>query len=172
MSFTRRGLIVFSLTSVVAACSSVVPPMANTRRSTTPEDLSQSSILAAINGARRANGKPPLRYNGSLEVAARRQARLMADKDQLSHNLGVTLRQRVSDAGYEGAVGENVAGGQQTLEQAIDGWLHSPAHRETLLSTKFVEFGLAEASVPSSRKSKYRTYWTFIAGGPFAAWYN
>ena len=73
MSLTRRGLIVFSLTSVVAACSSVVPPMANTRRSTTPEDLSQSSILAAINGARRANGKPPLRYNASLEVAARRR---------------------------------------------------------------------------------------------------
>ena len=57
--------------------------------------MSQAAIVAAINGTRAKNGKPPLHYNSRLETAARSQANLMASKDQLSHNLGVTLRQRV-----------------------------------------------------------------------------
>ncbi|MGN6489409.1 MAG: CAP domain-containing protein [Devosia sp.] len=126
--------------------------------------------MAAINDTRKRNGKPPLRYNSHLEAAARSQANLMASKDKLSHNLGVTLRQRVTTAGYDGAVGENVAGGQQTLEQAIQGWLGSPGHRDTLLSTRFTEFGLAVARVPDGRPSQYGTYWAFIAGGPYEAW--
>ena len=89
---------------------------------------------------------------------------------QLAHDVGIKLRQRVTDAGYKGAVGENLAGGQQTLEGAIDGWLNSPGHRSTLLSDKFVEFGVAVARVPAERKSRYGIYWCFIAGGPFEAW--
>jgi len=119
---------------------------------------------------RKSNGRPPLAYNPRLEAAARSQARLMSDKDQLSHDLGVTLRQRVTAAGYDGAVGENVAGGHRTLEHAIQGWLDSPSHRDTLLSTRFTEFGLAVASVDAGRKSRYGVYWAFIAGGDFAAW--
>ena len=94
----------------------------------------------------------------------------MASKDQLSHDLGVTLRQRVTAAGYDGAVGENVAGGQATLEAAIQGWLNSPKHKDTLLSTRFTEFGLAVAYVGGGRKSRYGVYWAFIAGGSFEAW--
>jgi uncharacterized protein YkwD len=140
---------------------------------TTPVELTQASILAAVNEARRANGNhKPMTYNGMLEAAARSQANLMASKDQLAHNLGVTLRERVSAAGYEGAVGENIAGGQQTLQQAIEGWLNSPGHRATLLSDKFTEFGLAVARVGGGRKSRYGIYWCFIAGGPFSAWLN
>ncbi|MDC9823530.1 CAP domain-containing protein [Devosia sp. ZB163] len=136
-----------------------------------PVELTQGGILEAINAARAANGKPPLRYNAKLESAARAQANLMASKDTLSHNLGTTLRQRTDKAGYDGAVGENVAGGQKTLDQAIAGWLDSPAHRSTLLSTKFEEFGLAVATVPGDRKSRYRVYWAFVAGGPVSAWF-
>ena len=166
MYLSRRSLLVLG-SAFLAGCTSAIPPSPG---ATSPNQLSQAAILAAINGTRRANGKPPLRYNSHLEAAARSQADLMASRDRLSHDLGVTLRQRVTDAGYKGAVGENVAGGQQTLEQAIQGWLGSPGHRETLLSTKFVEFGLAAARVPSGHKSKYGTYWAFIAGGPFEAW--
>ena len=165
MLLTRRALILAPLASVLTGCASVAPaPSGNV----TAGQLSQGAILAAINGARRANGRPPLRYNGKLEAAARSQVRLMVAKDQLSHNLGTTLRERVTAAGYEGAVGENLAGGQSTLQQAIDGWLASSGHRDTLLSTRFTEFGLAAGTVPG--KSRYGTYWAMIAGGPFEAW--
>lgn len=168
-----RGLLVFATLTLLAACSSIAPPAKSPgggTTATTPVQLTQGGIIAAINSTRKANGKPPLRYNVKLESAARSQANLMAAKDTLSHDLGVTLRQRVATAGYEGAVGENVAAGQTSLEQAITSWLNSSGHRDTLLSTKFQEFGLAVATVPSGTSSRYRVYWAFIAGGPFEAW--
>ena len=165
-AFSRRHFLLFGAAALLSGCTVTMAPSG----ATAPNQLNQSSILAAINGVRARNGKPPLKYNARLEAAARSQANLMAQKDTLSHNLGVTLRQRVSSAGYDGAVGENVAGGQRTIEQAIEGWLNSPAHRNTLLSTRFTEFGLAAASVAPGRKSRYGTYWAFIAGGSFEAW--
>ncbi|HHY48280.1 MAG TPA: CAP domain-containing protein [Alphaproteobacteria bacterium] len=166
-SIDRRGFLVLAALGMLSACSPAGPPPG---ASTSPAQLTTATITAAINGVRKANGRKPLAYNYRLEEAARAQARLMASKDQLSHDLGVTLRQRVTAAGYDGAVGENVAGGQRTLEQAIQGWLDSPAHRDTLLSDRFTEFGLAVASVPPGRKSRYGIYWAFIAGGSFDAW--
>lgn len=171
MSLLRCGrLAAVTALTLLAACTSIVPPAKGPVSSITPVQLTQGNIIAAINGTRAAAGKPPLRYNVKLESAARSQANLMAARDTLSHNLGFSLRQRVTSAGYDGAVGENVAGGQSTLDQAITGWLASPAHRDTLLSGKFQEFGLAVATVPANRQSKYRTYWAFIAGGSFDAW--
>ena len=167
-ALSRRHFVVFGAAALLTGCSTAMIPSGTT--SPAPTQLSQSAIVAAINSTRAHNGKPPLQYSSRLEAAARSQANLMASKDQLSHNLGVTLRQRVSAAGYDGAVGENVAGGQKSLEQAIEGWLNSPAHRNTLLSTRFTEFGLAVASVGPGRKSRYGTYWAFIAGGSFDAW--
>jgi uncharacterized protein YkwD len=167
-SLSRRGFLVVAAAGFLSACSSVTIPPATT--GTPPPQLTTASITAAINNARRANGRKPLRYNSRLEDAARSQARLMASRDQLSHDLGISLRQRVTTAGYEGAVGENVAGGQRTLEHAIQSWLSSPAHRDTLLSERFTEFGLAVASVSSGKGSRYGIYWAFIAGGSFDAW--
>jgi uncharacterized protein YkwD len=172
MLLTRRALLAFGAAASLSGCASIggfgtkVPAGA-----TAPEQLTQAAILAAVNEARRINGNhKPLAYNTALEAAARTQANLMARKDTLAHDLGVTLRERVTAAGYVGAVGENIAGGQQTLQQAIEGWLNSPGHRATLLSDKFVEFGLAVAHVPAGHESRYGTYWCFIAGGPFSAW--
>lgn len=172
MPITRRAFIIAGTGASLSACASIggfgtaVPGGA-----TTPQDLTQASMLGAVNEARRINGgHKPLTYNVALEAAARSQANLMASKDTLAHNLGVTLRERVTAAGYIGAVGENIAGGQQTLQQAIEGWLNSPGHRATLLSDKFTEFGLAVARVGGGRKSRYGIYWCFIAGGSFEAW--
>ena len=165
--FTRRGFLVLGSAGLLAACSYSGPPAGVT---TTPPALTTAAIVAAINGTRAANGRQALAYNHHLEEAARSQAKLMAARDQLSHNLGTSLRQRVTAAGYDGAVGENVAGGQTSLEQAIEGWLNSPKHRETLLSPRFTEFGLAVATVAAGKRSRYGVYWAFVAGGSFEAW--
>ena len=127
--------------------------------------MTDDEILAAINAVRKANGAPPWTYNVRLEDAARAQARLMAQKNTLSHDLGVTLRERVTAAGYLGAVGENVAKGYTSLQGAIEGWMESSGHRGTLLSHRFVEFGLAVARGPGGK-----LYWAMIAGGSFQAW--
>jgi uncharacterized protein YkwD len=165
---TRRTLLLAGAAALLAGCSATLPVTPQAARG--PEQLTRDDILAAINAVRAANGAPRWSYNAQLETAARTHANLMAQRDQLSHTVGGTLRERVTAAGYVGAVGENLAGGQPTLQQAIEGWLRSPGHRATLLSDRFVEFGLAAARVPAGRASRYGTYWTLIAGGSFDAW--
>jgi len=162
--FSRRAFLVLGAAGLVSACSATVPPLpaATANR---PESLTRDEIIAAINATRKANGAPDWTYNPRLEAAALSQARLMARQDKLSHDLGVTLRQRVTEAGYLGAVGENVAKGYKTLPHVIEGWLESQGHRNTLLSSKFTEFGLAVA-----RTNSGKLYWALIAGGSFEAW--
>lgn len=163
MLTTRRGFIILSAAATLAACSTTIPMLP--KGASTPEALTDEEILVAINAVRRANGAPPWTYNARLEDAARSQARLMAQKNTLSHDLGVTLRERVTAAGYLGAVGENVAKGYTSLQGAIEGWMASSGHRGTLLSHRFVEFGLAVARGPGGK-----LYWAMIAGGSFEAW--
>jgi uncharacterized protein YkwD len=166
----RRVLLLVGAGLLLSACASIGPTVVP-RSVTPPPQLTQASILSAVNEARRANGgHKPMTYNVKLEAACKIQVRLMVEKDQLAHDVGMKLRARANEAGYQGALGENLAGGQQTLEGAIEGWLNSPGHRATLLSDKFVEFGLAVARVPAERGSRYGIYWCFIAGGPFEAW--
>lgn len=162
--YTRRAALVLASASLLSACASTIPPLP-AKVSDRPEDLTRDQIVATVNAVRRANGAGSWRYNPQLEAAARSQARLMASKDTLSHDLGVTLRQRVSEAGYLLAVGENVAKGYKTLPTAIEGWLASQGHRNTLLSNRFTEFGLAFA-----RTNSGKLYWALIAGGPYEAW--
>jgi len=162
-SLTRRGFIALGATSLLAACTATMPAIPAGPR--TPESLTPQEIATAINTVRRANGRTPWAYNPLLAAAAKSQSSLMASRDQLSHDLGTTLRQRVTAAGYTGAVGENLAKGYTSLEEAIGGWLNSPGHRSTLLSDKFVEFGLAV-----SRTAQGKLYWALIAGGSFDAW--
>jgi uncharacterized protein YkwD len=163
LTTTRRGFIMLSAAAALAACSTTIPMLP--KGASTPETLTDDEILTAINTVRRANGAPPWTYNARLEDAARSQARLMAQKNTMSHDLGVTLRQRVTAAGYLGAVGENVGKGYKDLQGVIGGWMDSSGHCNTLLSHRFVEFGLAAARGPGGK-----LYWAMIAGGSFEAW--
>ena len=163
LRLSRRAVLVLGAASLLSACASTMPVIP--AGGNTPETLTDEQIRTAVNAVRAANGAPAWAYNPRLENAARSQARLMAARNTLSHDLGVTLRQRVTEAGYDGAVGENLAGGHKTLESAIEGWMNSPGHRSTLLSHKFAEFGLAVA-----RTSSGKLYWAMIAGGSFDAW--
>jgi uncharacterized protein YkwD len=161
---SRRAVLVMGAAALLSACASTIPPLP-ARVADRPEDLTREQIVSTINAVRRANGAGNWSYNPQLEAAARSQARLMARQDKLSHDLGVTLRQRVTEAGYLLAVGENVAKGYKTLPATIEGWLASQGHRNTLLSNRFTEFGLAFA-----RTNSGKLYWALIAGGPFEAW--
>jgi uncharacterized protein YkwD len=164
LDLTRRSFLVLSAATALSACATTIP-MLPAAVNASPDALTREQIMVAINTVRAANGAPAWSYSPQLEDAARSQARLMASKNTMSHDLGVTLRQRVTTAGYMGAVGENIGKGYPSLQGVIEGWMNSPGHRKTLLSPKFVEFGLATATA-SSRKR----YWAMIAGGSFDAW--
>ncbi len=159
--FSRRNVLILGLSGALGACSQYLP-----QGSTRPRSLTREIIISKINDTRIANGVEPLAYNPLLAEAAQAQASLMARTGELSHELGGTLRERVTAVGYQGAVGENLAGGQDTIEGAIKGWLESRPHRNTLLNPKFSEFGFGVAQ----GGGEYETYWAMIFGGGFEAW--
>ena len=118
MSLLFRRALMLGLGFLLSACASVGPSIAP-RPATTPPQLTQASILTAINSARQSNGgHRPLTYNAQLEAACRTQIGLMVQKDQLAHDLGMKPRARTNQEGYRGAIGENLAGGQATLDGA------------------------------------------------------
>jgi uncharacterized protein YkwD len=120
-----------------------VPP------STAGSGAPESSLLDAVNSVRVAHGRSPLTLDDRLSMAAGWQAGDCARLGRLTHTGadGSSPWQRIARAGYPyrdpSQAQENAAAGWAsgpagdgsgfTASQAVDGWLHSPPHRMTLL---------------------------------------
>lgn len=107
-----------------------------------------AELLAAHNAIRAANGLGSLSANGNLAAAAQAHANDISRTGNLSHagSGGTAPEDRIVAAGYPfgppgSAVGENLAGGQPEVAQAMDGWMNSPPHRANILQPLFDEVG-------------------------------
>ena len=128
----------------------------------------RGEMLRTINDARREARLPPLRLESRLVDCAQRYANQMLARSHYGHTGpdGNTVRERAEAAGYVpfAALGENLAQGQWTVAEVMDGWLHSPAHRENLLSTVFTEVG---AGVAYGRNDNgWQVLWVQCFGRP------
>jgi len=107
--------------------------------------------VALVNEVRLENGLLALSPNPSLGLAAQQYAQFIAANNVVSHTAdGRTLDQRDEAAGYGDwtAVGENVAGGYETPDEAMAAWLASPGHKANILNPSFksISVGVAQAS--------------------------
>lgn len=112
---------------------------------------------------------PPLVWNDQLEKAANEHAGDMFMHQYFSHmsRHGSSPKDRVIDAGYtmkgyKGyAVGENIAQGQMSIDEVMNGWIKSPEHCHNMMMAEFKEVGVARAG----------NYWVqeFGARIPFSA---
>lgn len=113
-------------------------------------------------------GRPPLQWNPRLANAAADHVRAMADQQFFDHRdpEGRTVGHRVSVTGYRWQqVGENLAAGHDTVEDAVRGWLLSTTHCEVMIDATFTEFGIAR--MPSSNPADpYQTYWALVVAQP------
>ena len=126
-------------------------------------DSTLDDLLAAHNRVRAEEKLPPLRLNDRLTEAARGHARDMAEHNELTHDGsdGSDPKARIKRTGYHyQEIGENVAGGQQTVGEAMNSWIESPPHRENLLGA-FTEMGGAVEKGPDGRN-----YWCVDFGRP------
>jgi uncharacterized protein YkwD len=117
-------------------------------------------------GRREFAAAPPLQSSSLLDGAARTQAQDMAAHSVLSHrgSDGSDPGARATRAGYRWrVVGENVASGPQTAEEAIAGWLDSPDHCENIMDPRYAETGIAFAVNP---RSSGVIYWSQVFGLP------
>ncbi len=88
----------------------------------------RSALLAAVNAARRAAGRPPLAADPRLDAAAQAHAEDMLARSYYSHQGadGSTPRSRVESAGFPAAaVAENIAARHLGADAAMAGWMAS-----------------------------------------------
>ena len=161
---SRRGFLVAAAATTLSACSTTMPVMAPGDNS--PEALTPESMLRQVNEVRAANGRPAWSWNQQLAEAARSQARLMAAKDKLSHDVGGSFTERLRKGGYHSrAAAENISAGYYTLAEAFSGWRDSPPHRANMLLKGATRMGIAAVYSPGS---KYKVFWSLILADPRA----
>jgi uncharacterized protein YkwD len=111
-----------------------------------------ADLIADLSNARRRTADVgELVTNAQLMRAAQLHADQMASLRITGHHIPQApyphLRDRVSAAGYKWAsIGENLAAGQTSAEEAVESWMESPSHRRNLLSGDFTEIGTGFAT--------------------------
>jgi uncharacterized protein YkwD len=158
----RRGTVVW-----IALAQPFTPPL--------PKDAAAISlrVLALTNKARsherRCGGTlfpaaPPLSLNASLEQAALEHSKDMAGHNYMDHtgHDGSSPADRITRTGYRWRmVGENLATGVITPEDAVAGWVQSPHHCANLMTARFTDMGIAFAVNPTTDGD---IYWTQTFG--------
>lgn len=114
-------------------------------------------MLARVNRERTSRGLAPLRRQPRLDDAAQAHARDMFARRYYSHDTpeSKSAMDRMQAAGYRARyAGENIARGQYSVEEVMDGWMESKTHRDHLLSPVFddVGFGLAFGKNPGGHE--------------------
>ncbi|GAB7220618.1 CAP domain-containing protein [Vibrio comitans] len=105
---------------------------------------------------------PELKWNYDLEEAAFRHSSDMANADFMDHtgSDGSTPAERVADTGYSAnAWAENVAAGQQTIDDVMSSWMSSAGHCQNIMSENITEMGASAVENPDTR---YGIYWTQV----------
>jgi uncharacterized protein YkwD len=113
--------------------------------STSNRDQSFATIL---NNMRIGNGSNAVRYDSRLDAAAQGHADDMVANGYFSHTSqnGDEVYDRIVAEGYNPiAYGENIAGGQQSEQDALDAWENSRPHNTMMNAGSLEEFGLGVA---------------------------
>lgn len=108
----------------------------------------------------------PLWIDRALQQAAQAQAEWMVEADDFAHQTpdnpaGATPMARAARAGFSGAtVGENLAWGQRSPDDAVDWWEDSPAHCRVLMAAELASAGVGVVADPSGG-----WVWVLLLGG-------
>ena len=133
----------------------------------------QQDILNAHNAAR-AEGRScggqffaaasPLQWNCQLAQAATNHTQDMAINGFLNHtgSNGSSVSQRLDVVGYNWQTwAENIAAGQNSVNDVMQGWLNSPGHCSNIMNPNVTEIG---SSRQESTAGQYPIYWTTVFG--------
>ena len=148
----------------VAAASAPAPaPAPSTPSAFAQQVLDLTNAARAVPrtcGATSYAAAAPLTWNAALAQAAQGHATDMAAQNYFSHTSkdGRTFSQRITNAGYTPyrTIGENIAAGQGTPQQVVDGWLKSEGHCRNIMNPNFKELGVGYAYTTTST---YKHYW-------------
>ena len=127
-------------------------------------ELDAAAAASMISGYRNNNGLSPVVIDAELMRLAESQARAMAARDKLDHNVARSFNDRLRAQGYRAkTAAENIGAGYHTLAEAFSGWRDSPPHRANMLLNGATHMGIAAVHAP---KSKYKVFWALILAAP------
>ncbi|MEU6146753.1 CAP domain-containing protein [Streptomyces sp. NPDC047081] len=110
----------------------------------------------------RAAGLPPLAVDPLLTTAAQAHSADMVARAFYSHTSpeGSQPWDRAAAAGStRRSIGENIACGQRSPAEVVEGWMNSPGHRANILKPDFTHIGIGFAG-----GGQAGTYWTQLFG--------
>ena len=134
----------------------------------------EQQVLAAVNNIRAQSGCPALVVNKALTAAAQAHADAMAVQDFVDHTGkdGRRFGKRVRAQHYVyWLVAENIAAGQTSAAQAVQGWMDSASHRRNILNCSLQETGIAVTyqadDAPFVGQTQgYKYYWVEVFATP------
>ncbi len=123
------------------------PPTTETPDNDTSEDTNALSyaeqVVKLVNEERAKAGLPALTMNADITTAANVRAKEI--RQQFSHTRpdGSSFSTALKEQGvsFRGS-GENIAWGQKTPEQVMNGWMNSDGHRANILNKNFKNIGV------------------------------
>jgi uncharacterized protein YkwD len=111
-----------------------------------------------------------LTSNRELRCAARLHSLDMNERQFFAHNApgGSTPKTRMDATGYAGTTwGENIAKGQSTPAEVVQGWMDSDGHCANIMSPMFKEIGVGfYEGEPNNPYYNENLYWTQNFGAP------
>jgi len=122
----------------------------------------ESSAAELISNFRLKHGEVRVASDATLNRIAMEQARAMAAKDELSHDVLGPFGRRVAPA-KAGSAAENIAYGYDSFEKTLGQWIDSSGHRRNLLLRNASRVGIASARNASGK----RTYWAMVIAGDY-----
>ncbi|MFJ3889593.1 CAP domain-containing protein [Streptomyces rubrogriseus] len=131
----------------------------------TPDGLARTTaeVVGLTNRERAGAGLPALAVDARLTAAAQAHSADMVTRDFYSHTDpgGGKPWDRAAAAGADRrTVGENIACGQRSPAEVVEGWMNSPGHRANILKAGFTHIGVGLAG-----GGRAGTYWTQLFGG-------
>jgi len=124
--------------------------------------MAAESPVELICSFRLKHGEIRVVRDATLDRIALEQARAMAAKDNLSHEVLGPFTMRIAPA-RAGRAAENVAYGYDSFEKTLGQWIESSGHRKNLLLHNASRVGVASAKDASGK----RTYWAMVIAGDY-----
>src|SRR5436305_13912559 len=108
------------------------------------------------------HGEGRVTMDATLNGIAKDQAKAMAAKDSLDHDVLGSFNSRIARADA-GRAAENIAYGYDSFEKTLAQWIASSGHRRNLLLPKATRVGVASATSAAT----HRTYWAMEIAGDY-----
>jgi uncharacterized protein YkwD len=121
-----------------------------------------ASPAEMISDFRLQHGEGRVTMDATLNRIALDQAKAMAARDTLDHEVLGSFNSRIAPA-RAGRAAENIAYGYDGFEKTLGQWITSAGHRKNLLLPKASRVGVASAKSASS----HRTYWAMVIAGDY-----